>query len=163
MAVDLSVQLDVMMQGSARRIGPVGTSFRALFGLGFLYFGLFDGVFTWGLAWWEAVVGLILFPALMVSIGLAAKRFADGPLRATGAGAVALNLVVLVALVSVLETRDAAFLFYGVSLLLAAWRALPDCEITVLSNVLLRRDDQIGCPVFSPIDQAEAGLLGKKM
>lgn len=101
------------MQDGARRIGPIGTSVRALFGLGFLYFALFDGAFTWGLTWWEAVLGLVVFPAVMVSIGLAAKRFADGPLRATGAGAIVLNLAVLVVLVSVLETRDGAFLFYG--------------------------------------------------
>jgi hypothetical protein len=28
----------------------------------------------------------------------------------------------------------------------------------VVSNVILGRDDQLGCPVFSPIDEAEARL-----
>jgi hypothetical protein len=43
-----------------------------------------------------------------------------------------------------------------VTLLVAAWRGQPGCEATVLSNLILRRDDQIGCPTFSPIDAAEA-------
>jgi hypothetical protein len=28
--------------------------------------------------------------------------------------------------------------------------------MTVLSNWILRRDDQVGCPIFSPIDAVEA-------
>jgi hypothetical protein len=32
---------------------------------------------------------------------------------------------------------------------------LPDCEGTGLSNLILRSDDPIGCPVFSPIDAME--------
>jgi hypothetical protein len=43
----------------------------------------------------------------------------------------------------------------------AAWRAQPGCEATVLSNWILRRDDQIGCPCFTPIDEAEARLSAR--
>jgi hypothetical protein len=32
----------------------------------------------------------------------------------------------------------------------------------VLSNGILDRDDQIGCPTFTPIDQAEARLNARK-
>ena len=39
---------------------------------------------------------------------------------------------------------------------MAAWRAQPGCEATVLSNLILSRDDQIGCPAFTPIDALEA-------
>jgi hypothetical protein len=31
----------------------------------------------------------------------------------------------------------------------------------VVSNLILHRDDQIGCPTFSPIDEAEARLRRK--
>ena len=34
--------------------------------------------------------------------------------------------------------------------------AQPGCEATVISNAILGRDDQIGCPLFPPIDEAEA-------
>jgi hypothetical protein len=43
-------------------------------------------------------------------------------------------------------------------MLIAAWRGQSGCEITVIPNVLLRRDDQIGCPTLSLIDDAEARL-----
>lgn len=53
-------------------------------------------------------------------------------------------------------TGGGALLFYGVTLLIAAWRGQPGCEATVISNMILRREDQIGCPTFTPIDAAEA-------
>jgi len=46
-------------------------------------------------------------------------------------------------------------LFYGATLLAAAWRGQPGCESTVIANWILGRDDQVGGPVFSPIDQLE--------
>ena len=152
------------MRTTARRIGVIGTSLRALFGLGLVYLAFADPgkPLALGIEWWEIVLGLLAFPAAMLLIGLAATRYAHGPLRLTGPVPLLINTAALVALLSVPETRDAAFLFYGVSLLVAAWRALPDCEITVLSNLILGRDDQIGCPVFSPIDHAEASTLGSK-
>jgi len=50
----------------------------------------------------------------------------------------------------------AAALSYGASLLVAAWRAQPGREITAVPNVILERDDQIGCPLFWPVDEVEA-------
>jgi hypothetical protein len=58
-------------------------------------------------------------------------------------------------------TVGGAALFVGTTLLVAAWRAQPGCELTVLSNSILRRDDQIGCFVFTPIDEAEARLTAR--
>ena len=52
-------------------------------------------------------------------------------------------------------TSDAALLFYGASMLLSAARGYAGCEVLAVSNWLLRRDDQVGCLVFSPIDQLE--------
>ena len=40
--------------------------------------------------------------------------------------------------------------------MLAAWREVSGCGITVLSNWILTREDQVGCGVFRPIDAAEA-------
>ncbi|MGH8878635.1 MAG: hypothetical protein ACRD0P_15040, partial [Stackebrandtia sp.] len=50
---------------------------------------------------------------------------------------------------------DAALLFYGASMLLAALRGYAGCEVLAVSNRLLRRDDQIGCILFAPIDHVE--------
>jgi hypothetical protein len=52
-------------------------------------------------------------------------------------------------------TSDAALVFYGGWMLLAALRGYAGCEVLAVSNWLLGRDDQIGCAVFWPVDQLE--------
>ena len=66
------------------------------------------------------------------------------------------NAALGVALLANQYTAGGAALFVGTTLVVAAWRAQPGCELTVLSNSILRRDDEIGCFVFTPIDEAEA-------
>lgn len=70
-------------------------------------------------------------------------------------GLVASCLLVVV-LFSIPYTSGSAASFFGVSMLLAAWRAQPGCEITVVSNLVLGRDDQVGCCFFGPVDDWEA-------
>ncbi len=86
----------------------------------------------------------------------AARRYAARPLRFTGPLGHTLNYAAIVALVANPYTGTAAALFYAASLVVAAWRGQSACEVTALSNLFLRRDDQIGYPVFAPIDVAEA-------
>ena len=148
------------MEKQRRRIGTIGTTSRVLVGVGLLYLALADGL-SWGLTWREAALGLVGFPAVMVAIGLAARRFAGRPVHLMGPLGLALNTAVIVALFLIDYTFDAAALFYGVTMFAAAWRAQPGCEATVLSNWILRRDDQIGCPTFAPIDEAEARLTAR--
>lgn len=52
-------------------------------------------------------------------------------------------------------TSDAALIFYGASMLLAAARGYAGCEVTAISNWLLHRDDQVGCVLFWPVDCLE--------
>ncbi len=145
----------------ARRIGTIGTVSRVIVGLGLLYLACTHGRLSWGLTWYDAVLGLIAFPAVMVVTGLAARRFAHRPVRFTGPLGLAVNTAVIVALLANRYTVGGAELFYGATLLVAAWRAQPGCEATVLSNLLLSRDDQIGCPAFTPIDALEARRSGR--
>lgn len=49
-----------------------------------------------------------------------------------------------------------ALLFYGGSVLLAVVKGYAGCEILALSNFIRRRDDQLACAVFSPIDALES-------
>jgi hypothetical protein len=113
---------------------------------------------AWEGEWYDAVGGLVALPALTVAGGLAARRHASAPLRFTGPVAIAVNCGVIVALVANPYTGGAATLFYAAALLVGAWRGQAGCEGTVISNWILGRDDQVGCPIFSPIDEAEARL-----
>ena len=151
-----------MARTTLRRIGPIGTASRALAGLALLYLALSDGGrLSWDLRWYEVVLGVGVLPAVMLGIGLAARRLADGPVRFTGPLSIAVNAAVGVALFASEYTAGGAALFVGTTLLVAAGRAQPGCELTVLSNSVLRRDDQIGCFVFTPIDEAEARLSAR--
>ena len=49
--------------------------------------------------------------------------------------------------------------FYGLSMLLAALRGYAGCEALAISNWLLKRDDQLGCLVFGPVDYTEGKLF----
>ncbi len=66
------------MQNEMRRIGTIGTVSRVLVGVGLLYLALADGR-SWGLAWHEAVLGLAVFPAVMIAVGIAARRTLVSP------------------------------------------------------------------------------------
>ena len=149
------------MQLKSRRIGPVGTTTRLVAAAGLLYLAFFDGA-SWGLEWYDGAVGLALLPAAVIAFGLVARRYASGPVRFTGSAGTTANCVLLVALAVNPYTAGGAALFYGATLLVAAWRGQPGCEATVVSNAILGRDDQIGCPLFSPIDEAEARLAARK-
>jgi hypothetical protein len=143
------------MKRRTRRIGPIGTTTRLITAAVLLYLALFDGT-SWGLRWYDAVLGLVVLPVLILAIGLVARHRGTGPIRFTGPVGTALNCAVIVAMLANPFTAGGAELFYGITLIAAAWHAQPGCEATVISNWILRRDDQIGCPVFSPIEHAEA-------
>jgi hypothetical protein len=103
-------------------------------------------------------LGLGVLPAVVVLIGLAVRYFTGGSVRFTGPLALAVNAALGVALFANEYTAGGAALFVGTTLVAAAWRAESGCELTVLSNSILRRDDQIGCFVFTPIDELENRL-----
>ena len=151
-----------MARKTQRRIGPIGTTSRLLAGLALLYLALSDGGrLAWDFRWYEVALGLVVLPALMLGIGLAASRFASGPVRFTGPLSLAVNAALGVALFANQYTAGGAELFIGTTLLVAAWRAQPGCELSVLSNTILHRDDQIGCFVFTPIDELERRMAGR--
>jgi hypothetical protein len=146
------------MATRTRQIGPVGTAARVVVGLVLLYIAGGATISSWGIEAQDAVIGLVALPALMVGVVLVARRYAAGPIHFTGPLGVALNLAVIVALIANDFTGGGATIFYGATLLIAAWRGQAGCEGTVASNLVLGRDDQIGCPTFTPIDEIEAHL-----
>ena len=150
-----------MARKTQRRIGPIGTTSRVLGGLGLLYLALTDGGTSWSLRWYDVALGLVVLPAVMLGLGLAASRFGSGRVRFTGPLALAVNAALGVALFATQYTAGGAALFVGTTLFVAAWLAQPGCELSVLSNAILRRDDQIGCFVFTPIDEVERRLIAR--
>ena len=149
-----ATHIDTHASGHQRSIGPLGTTARVLVG------GLLLASVTWGhltrgfhLSAW--LLGLVGFPALLVAGQWLRARRVPAPLRATGPVAHALNVAVFVVLYVPEATSDAALLFYGTSMWLAAVRGYAGCEVLAVSNWLLRRDDQIGCALFWPVDQLE--------
>jgi hypothetical protein len=144
------------MNMQPRRIGPLATTLRVVLAGGLLYLaGGADGL-SWHVGWFDVVGGAVVLPGLTLVLGLVARRYASTPLRFTGPGGHAVNCAAIVALVANPYTGVAATLFYAAMILVAAWRGQPDCEVTALSNWILRRDDQVGCGIFGLIDAAEA-------
>ena len=151
------------MKGWANRgIGVWGTVARVAVGLALVGSVLYGhAVHGWRpLAW---LLGLVVFPIVVVAaLGLRSRLYGR-PLRATGPLGHLVNVGVFLALyltwwyappLAVLS--DATLIFYGSSMLLAASRGYAGCEVLAVSNWLLRRDDQVGCALFLPIDAREA-------
>jgi hypothetical protein len=137
-----------------RQIGPFGTTARIIVGT-LLVGSVAQGHLTRGFhpsAW---ALGLLGFPAVLLGLQWLRARRTPTRLEATGPVAHALNLAVFLVLYLWEPTSDAALLFYGASMWLAALRGYAGCEVLAVPNWLLRRDDQIGCAVFWPIDQLE--------
>lgn len=146
-----------------RAIGTIGTIGRIILGF-FLVAAPVWGPAWWGgegLHWYEVVLGLVGFPAAVLVFQWLRLQMSDERLEATGALGFCVNFAIGAVLFSIPATRDAVALFYGASLLLAAARGYAGCEVMAISNWLLRRDDQVGCIVFSPIDEVEKTLTRK--
>jgi hypothetical protein len=134
-----------------RQIGPIGSAVRVVLGLALLVLAVFRRVEPY-----EILLGLVVFPTVMVVIGLVGQRLLGHSVRFTSSAGIALNCGVIILLFATPYTTGAAALFYGVSLIVAAARGAPHCEATVLSNLILGHDDQIGCPTLTPIDSFES-------
>lgn len=148
-----------------RAIGPIGTAARILVGgvwfLGSVVLGQHRAGFV--LAPWA--LGLVGFPALLLAWQWRRARRTPARLQATGPLGFALNAVVFFALYltpfyapALSVTSDAALIFYGASMLLAALRGYAGCEVLAFSNWVLHRDDQVGCLLFAPLDHLESRI-----
>ena len=135
-----------------RSIGMWGTLARLAVGA-----VLLAVAFVVGVGWDDAAIGLVGFPAA-VMLALAIRGRSAAPLRFYGSAGHLINGAIVVA--AFVFLTPAALLFYGASMLLAGTRGFAGCEVFALSNWLWRRDDQIACAIFSPIDAIE-GRAGR--
>lgn len=153
--------LDRQTTNVGRRMGAAGTVARLALG-GVMVGSVVQGHVSAGFHPWSWVLGLVGFPTVVVGWQWWRARRGAGRFQATGPVAHLVNIAVFLALYlttwyapSLEVTSDAAVLFYGASMLLAAVRGYAGCEVLAVSNWLLGRDDQVGCAVFWPIDQME--------
>jgi hypothetical protein len=155
-----------------RQIGTIGTVARVLIGLFMLLYGLtggrvetMSGRVRTGFDPLSVAIGVVAFPVALLAWQWLRARTAQTRYEATGPLATTINIAVFIALVltpryapQLSFTSNAALVFYGASMLLAAARGYGGCEVLAISNWILRRDDQIGCLVLSPIDDYERRL-----
>lgn len=147
-----------------RGIGPAGTAARVVIGTALLA-NVVVGHASRGwrpVAW---LLGLLGFPAVVVATQWIRSRRGAPRLAATGPVGHLLNIGVFFALYltpsyapALERSSDAALIFYGASMLVAAARGYAGCEVLAVSNWLLRRDDQVGCVVFAPVDLLEGAI-----
>jgi hypothetical protein len=159
----------MMADANRRAIGVWGTAARAALGVtlvGSVLYG--HAARGWHPTAW--LLGWLAFPAAVLVAQRWRARRNPAPLRAVGPFGHAVNLAVFLALYlttwyapDVDVISDAALLFYGGSMLVAAGRGYAGCEVLAVSNWLLSRDDRIGCAVFWPIDAVEARFAAAKV
>ena len=147
--------------GEGRAIGPIGTIARIATGLWLL------SLVGWAAARGdlqihEVVLGLVGLPTIVMLVVVASQRVlgTSAYLRATGPIGTLVNLSMIVALFAIPWTSEIAYFFYGVPMFLAAWRGYPGCEMLAISNLVLRRQDELGCPWFYPVDVFEERFTG---
>ncbi len=155
-----------------RQIGTIGTVARVLIGFFMVLYGLtggrievMHGNLQTGFDPLSVGIGVVAFPALLLAWQWIRARADKTRFEATGPLATTINIAVFIALVLTPRyapplsfTSNAALVFYGASMLLAAARGYGGCEVLAISNWILRRDDQVGCLVLSPIDDYERRL-----
>ena len=82
---------------------------------------------------------------------------AGASLRGQGMVAIALVIAIATALTFVTPVdAPAIWLFFGVSMLVAAVRGQGGCEVVALPNVLFGREDRVSCILYGPLDAVES-------
>lgn len=142
-------------RAGGRQIGPVGTIARLVGGVGFLFLGIEFG----HPSAWHWALGAVAMPVASVAFMWLLRHGAPS-VRWTGPGGYLANIGIGV-IVYVLSFPT-AMIFYGTAMLLAAARGYAGCEVLAFSNAVLGRDDQVGCPVYSPIDAIEGAPTGPR-
>lgn len=148
---------------ASRRVGVLGRLARAAVG-GALVGSVVVGHMAGGFHAAPWVLGLVGFPTALLGQHAWRSRRSPAPLRATGPLGQAVGPLLFLALyltwwyAPVLDvTSDAALLFFGSSMLLAAAQGCPGCEMLAFSNWVLGREDEVGCALFQPVDRLATG------
>lgn len=141
-----------------RHIGALGAIARLALG-GYFVGSVIYGHIVRGFHFLPWVEGLIIFPAVILLWHWLRIRRNPSEFKNISMPAIIFNFGLFWLVYFIPATSDMALIFYGTSILLAGVRGYSGCEILAISNVILRRDDQIGCAVFTPLDLLEQRVL----
>ena len=146
-----------------REIGPLATAARVVGGLLLVAAAtVFDEITVW-----DAVAALVALPLLTAAVAVlvraAYRRRAPAQLASrhalSGPGLSVLGVMIGIAtaltFVSPVDA-PAIWLFFGVSMLVAAVRGQGGCEVVALPNVLFGREDRVSCVLYGPLDAVES-------
>jgi hypothetical protein len=141
----------------SRQIGPLGTTARVIVGLGLVAYVAVD--YRVLVSW---LLGLVGLPALALAGQWWRARRTPARLNLTGPAGYGVSIVLFLVLFlpqwfvpGMFVLWAAGVVFFGLSMLAAALRGYAGCEVLAVSNWVLRRDDQVGCILFTPVDQWE--------
>lgn len=148
-----------------RQIGPIGTTARMLGGL----FAIVVPVTVDGISWFEAGVALLALPLIAATtaplITWSYRRLYPRALQMRH-GICSLPACTLIAVMvianDVLVAPTTAngnvtiWVWLGASMILAAVRGYGGCELLAPYNLISGRREQIGCLLYTPIDNIEA-------
>lgn len=148
-----------IVSSRSRAIGPFATAARALLGTALLVVPFMVGESP---RWFDILLGSVILPAFFIAGHRALTAVFPSGFVATGPGGHTLNILIGALLISLGPLRDGALFFYGASMLLAAARGYAGCEVLAISNWLFGRRDELGCPVFLPVDVAEREWIERR-
>jgi hypothetical protein len=156
-----------------RKIGALGTGIRLVVASILIVVPIMMA----GFAPWDLIGALVVFPLMAVGIDRlltdGIKRVGPPALSARSSGLAAiwyLNVAVLVLVLALAIgltyvtpiDGGAIWLFFGLSMFLAAARGDAGCEVLALENALTGRRDPVGCIAFAPLDALEARRAAAK-
>lgn len=143
-----------------RRIGPLGTVARLAIGSALVWVAVATGsnVGDW-------ILGAAVMPGAVLLWHRIRIQVDPEPIRLLGP--LAHNLTVGAFLVLVLTPyyapplsvlSGAGLIFFGGSMIVAGLRGYRGCEVLAVSNWILKRNDQMGCVLYSPLDRLESRI-----
>ena len=149
----------------SREIGPIGTAGRVAGGALLIAVPILreDSLRAWDLAF--AVIVLPVIAAVTAALTRAVYQRVAPEVLAGDRSAWSLPSLAVLGLVLGIATaltfvtpanEPAIWLFFGVSMLVAAARGQAGCEVVALPNAIGALDERIACILYGPIDAAEA-------
>jgi hypothetical protein len=140
-----------------RAIGPIGTVIRFVIGTFIVVLAIVDSPDR-GAGWWDIGAAVIVLPLIAVGAGALVRTEFTRIRSRIILTLLAIAIVVILGTILTFVTpanRVAIFLFFGISMVVAAARGYDGCEILALPKLILGRRIDLWCPLYTPIDTAE--------